>query len=114
MCISKTLTQPTLKDWVKAYLSQQYFMSINEEHVYQISSKSIHQYRVSCQSDKVFAPSYLRFWMSIYLTPKGFYFASEEHVYQILSNSLNRIKVHINRPFAECNSTTLSHPKLSD
>ncbi|GBM51260.1 hypothetical protein AVEN_267131-1 [Araneus ventricosus] len=40
-------------------------MSVNEEQAYQVSSKSLQQYQVSCQFAYVFAPPYLRFWMSI-------------------------------------------------
>ncbi|GBM09403.1 hypothetical protein AVEN_184102-1 [Araneus ventricosus] len=57
---SETLRQPNLKDWVKAYLPQRYFMSVNEKHAYQVSTKSLQQKRVSCQSAYVFAPPYMR------------------------------------------------------
>ncbi|GBN52671.1 hypothetical protein AVEN_200086-1 [Araneus ventricosus] len=72
-------------------------MSVNEENAYQVSSKSLQQYRISCQSAYIFAPPYLRYWMSIYLPLKGFYVAYEEHVYQVPPNCRDRIEYHANR-----------------
>ncbi|GBM64953.1 hypothetical protein AVEN_66138-1 [Araneus ventricosus] len=37
---SETLHHLTLRDWIRAYLPLQHFKSTNEDHMYQVSSKS--------------------------------------------------------------------------
>ncbi|GBN67413.1 hypothetical protein AVEN_36755-1 [Araneus ventricosus] len=78
-----------LKDCARDYLQLQLFKSANEEHVYQVSSKSLSMVNgllVTCILETLphLTP---RVWARIYLPLQYFKSYTEEHVYQVSTKS---------------------------
>ncbi|GBM59245.1 hypothetical protein AVEN_174392-1 [Araneus ventricosus] len=84
-CILETLPQPTQRAWARAYLPLQYIKSYNEEHVYQMSTKSPSLsvgLFVTCISETLHHPS-PKDGARAYLPLQYFKLANEEHMYQV-------------------------------
>ncbi|GBN58955.1 hypothetical protein AVEN_240752-1 [Araneus ventricosus] len=110
-CISETFLHPSPKDCARSYILLQYFKSVNEEHVYQVSSKSP-SISIGLLATCILklCPFYPEAQARVYLPLQYFKSYSEEHVYEVssklLSMSIDLFAIYI--------LDTVPHPHLRD
>ncbi|GBO30392.1 hypothetical protein AVEN_193939-1 [Araneus ventricosus] len=86
-CILEIFLHPTLREWVRSYLCLQNFKSADEEHMYQVSSKSPNlSFSLFVTCILATMPHYtMREWVRAYLPLQYFKPANEESLYQVSS-----------------------------